>query len=172
MNKRIQGNIDILQQGKTLLQNLDDAAYQHCSENVFNSSVGSHVRHNLDHYSNFLKGIKTGKINYDNRQRDLLIETKRIAAINLINEICNHLNTLDEPAKPLQIWLADTESLDGKWITTTVLRELEFLMSHTIHHYAIITIMCRLEGLAVEKGFGIAPSTLRYWAESNNQCAH
>jgi len=48
--------------------------------------------------------------------------------------------------------------------STSIKRELAFLLSHTIHHYAIVAIICRLQGLSVEDDFGIAPSTLRHRA--------
>jgi len=172
MNTIIQQNISILQQGKNLLKKMDDDLYQHCSETVFGSSIGSHVRHNLDHYTNFLAGLASGEINYENRQRDLLIETDRNSAMALIDETCVRLKNLCAPVEPLQLWLVSPENHGGTWATTSTSRELDFLMSHTIHHYAIVTIMCRLEGQDVEKGFGVAPSTLRYWEESNKQCAH
>jgi hypothetical protein len=50
-------------------------------------------------------------------------------------------------------------------------RELEFLLSHTVHHYAIVAILCRLQGIAVDDGFGVAPSTLRHRTESETPCA-
>jgi len=172
MNKKIQENINILRQGRDLIKNMQDSVYQRSSATIFNSNIGSHVRHNLDHYTSFLAGLECGNINYDNRQRDLLIETDRNAAISLIDKICSRLEGLQKPTKTLQLWISRDGSSKGEWINTSIARELEFLMSHTIHHYAIITIMCRLEGLSVEKNFGVAPSTLRYWDESNSQCAH
>ena len=41
-------------------------------------------------------------------------------------------------------------------------RQLAFLLSHTIHHCALIAVMMRLRGLATPPGFGLAPATLRH----------
>ena len=38
------------------------------------------------------------------------------------------------------------------------------LSSHTIHHFALIAMALRAHGVAVEAGFGMAPSTLSYQA--------
>ncbi|NOX76574.1 MAG: hypothetical protein GXP17_08190 [Gammaproteobacteria bacterium] len=178
MNKKISENINILRQGNDLLHDMDDSIYRRCSDTVFKSSIGSHVRHNLDHYTSFFAGLESGKINYENRQRNSSIETNRNAAMALIAETCNRLENVNNPAKEqkelekLQLWVTSGSNGEGMWAATSMSRELEFLMSHTIHHYAIVSIMCRLEGLAVEKDFGVAPSTLRYWNEPNGQCAH
>ena len=136
------------------------------------SSIGSHVRHNLDHYTSFLAGLETGEINYENRQRETIIETDRNAAMSLIVETCKSLEGLNGYTGEFKLWVTGGENNEGMWATTSISRELEFLMSHTIHHYAIVAIMCRLEGLNVQEDFGVAPSTLRYWGESNHQCAH
>ena len=48
------------------------------------------------------------------------------------------------------------------WGGSSVVRELEFLLSHTVHHYALIGVICQLGGHKLPKDFGMAPSTLRY----------
>jgi len=37
-----------------------------------------------------------------------------------------------------------------------------FLLSHTVHHYALISVALKLQGIDPGEEFGIAPSTLRY----------
>ncbi len=45
---------------------------------------------------------------------------------------------------------------------STVGRELQFLVSHTVHHFAIIAVMHSSQGIELPPDFGIAPSTLKY----------
>ena len=56
------------------------------------------------------------------------------------------------------------------WSESTVARELQFLVSHTIHHHALIAAILRLESHTPAEGFGIAPSTLKY-ERDRAQCA-
>ena len=57
------------------------------------------------------------------------------------------------------------------WSQSTVHRELQFILSHTIHHYALISVICQLWGYAVPEGFGVAPSTLKHQQKSHAVCA-
>jgi len=43
------------------------------------------------------------------------------------------------------------------WSTSA--RELAFVISHTIHHQAIIAVLLASQGVAVPHRFGVAPST-------------
>jgi hypothetical protein len=56
------------------------------------------------------------------------------------------------------------------WSGTSVGRELQFLVSHTVHHYAVIAAMLRPQGVEPGADFGVAPSTLVY--EQGSACAH
>ncbi|MGC6565166.1 MAG: hypothetical protein ACON38_06080 [Akkermansiaceae bacterium] len=48
---------------------------------------------------------------------------------------------------------------------STAGRELQFLLSHTVHHFAMIGGICKCLEVSLEEGFGVAPSTLRHHKE-------
>ena len=50
------------------------------------------------------------------------------------------------------------------WSRSTLDRELRFIQSHTIHHFALIGWMLRALGVRIPEDFGLAPSTRSYWA--------
>ena len=62
------------------------------------------------------------------------------------------------------------EDPEKAWCGSTVARELRFLVSHTVHHYALIAMVLRGHGLDPGEEFGVAPSTLAYWSETA-ECA-
>ena len=45
---------------------------------------------------------------------------------------------------------------------STLGRELVYVIAHGIHHYALITVMARLQGAELPPEFGVAPSTVRH----------
>ncbi len=156
----------ILLQGVKLLRTLDGPAYMRRHSNCFDSSIGGHVRHNLDHYWSLLRGLDSGEIDYDARARDAAIEKDPLAAANASEEIATELLKLQgsDIDRELRVKM-DTGSYalpEEEWSRSTLRRELQFLLSHTVHHYALITVMCRNLGVTPEPGFGVAPSTLKY----------
>jgi len=51
---------------------------------------------------------------------------------------------------------------EPEWCTSSVRRELQFLLSHTVHHHALVKEMLRGRGRTVDGTFGVAPSTLEH----------
>lgn len=160
MNVFLADNAAMLEQGVRLLGTLSDTDYVRRHEQCFNSSIGGHMRHAVEHYICFLDGLADGAVDYDSRKRDADVETRRAAAIDALADLAARVSALElDEAAPLQVRL-DTGGA-SLWTASSVGRELQFLLSHTVHHYALITVLCKLHDLPTEPGFGVAPSTLR-----------
>ncbi|MFO7724729.1 MAG: DinB family protein [Oceanipulchritudo sp.] len=169
MNTLAVSNISCLRQGIELLRNLPEGFYSKPCAEVFGSTIGGHLRHNLDHYKAFMTGMEPGWVDYDARSRDTSIETRPDAAIHLIENLIEKLGTVSEADfdRELQIRMDDGGS--SSWSKTTLRRELQFLLSHTIHHYALIASIARRFGFTrLPAEFGIAPSTLSHVGEKTN----
>ena len=158
-------NIVFLKQGIELLDSIDDALYVATVPPVFGSSVGSHMRHILDHFDCLLAGLGSGRVDYDARARDRNIETVRTDAIAAMHAIVSRLAQIDAAAgeRALKVKMdgggeGDTET----WSHSSVMRELQFLTSHTIHHYALVAALLGHAGHRAADGFGVSPSTLAY----------
>lgn len=163
MKALLKENVDALQQALDLLPFLTEAQYCERLPTCFNASIGGHIRHNVDHYLSFLAGFTIGVIDYEARVRDTRIETDRDYALNVLGSICDRLQTLPAVNKSLRIRMENTDDGDvSAWGESTARRELQFLMSHTIHHYALVAVSCRILGVEPHPDFGVAPSTLRY----------
>lgn len=158
--------IGLLEEGGLLLERIDDEVYAKTSVLSSRGSVGAHVRHCLDFYRSFLTGLESGRIDYNHRQRDLLIETDRHHAIQGIRQLIAELREM-LPTFRIAPILISTEDGSGRdsWCGSSLVRELEFLRSHTIHHYSLMAMLLRFEGIEPGEEFGVAPSTLRYWQE-------
>lgn len=163
----------LLQQGITLLDGLSDDLYSRPEPSVASSGIGSHFRHLIDYYDRFLAGLAEGRLDYDQRARDEALETQTGRAQARLRDVCSALGQLveDELPQSLTVKMDSHESdRDAPRSRSSVERELQFLMSHTVHHFALIAVILRLNDLGVDEGFGVAPSTLRYWKESRS-CA-
>jgi len=167
----LRANLALLEQADALIDRVTDAVYGGGEGQA--KPVGPHFRHVLEHYGRFLAGIADGRIDYDARERESAVETDRGAARRRIRDLVNGLldldrRAIDAPATArLECGLGDE---DEQWSGTTVRRELHFLLSHTIHHYALIGLLLERHGVDPGEGFGVAPSTLKYW-QSRTACA-
>jgi hypothetical protein len=152
-----------LTQGRELLDQLSDEIYTRAMPPIFNYGIGSHVRHLLDFHTAFLRDLESGRIDYDTRERDISVEKNLDAALAKIDSLIERLQALEMTNDdwPLLVRLEDASADEPTWSQSTFLREMQFLQSHTVHHYALIAMMLSLQSVAVSPGFGVATSTLK-----------
>ncbi len=157
-------NARLLINGADLLGGLSVEDFVMQDERCLGGSIGGHARHCVEFYQGFLGGLADGYLDYDARARNLLIESDPATASEALRELANALKALAAGAdtgRVLQI-VENQDVLEPAWSASSVGRELRFLLSHTIHHYALIAILLRLRGIRIPETFGVAPSTLRH----------
>ncbi|MFT6407743.1 MAG: putative damage-inducible protein DinB [Arenicella sp.] len=153
----LQANIDALDEGAALLALLGPDKYTQGSQPAFHSTIGAHFRHVLEHYRCFIEQLDSGHICYDNRQRDQLLERDFAYANQTIIELKDLLRDLQQANLDQSCLLSDQQTTEP--VASTLLRELLFLQSHTMHHYAIIGAMTRAFGAQPADDFGVAIAT-------------
>jgi uncharacterized damage-inducible protein DinB len=144
---------------------LDQETWNRAFPEFGDGTIGQHARHTLDHFERFLAGLDDGLVDYDLRDRDVSVERSPALAATRAMEFADRLADemqLHESTTPLRVRCAC--SVDGEAVPqdSTVGRELQFLVNHSVHHFAILAAMCRMVGLEPDQDFGIAPSTLRH----------
>jgi hypothetical protein len=84
----------------------------------------------------------------------------------VLAEITSAFNSLLEGEPPVGLLVKmDCGGDEIEWQPSTTGRELQFLVSHTVHHFAMIGGICRALEVEMEENFGVAPSTLRHRAQ-------
>ncbi len=163
MKNLIHANIYLLKQAERLIKVIADADYAAPDGTLYGSSLGQHLRHCLDHYSSFLRGLPESAIDYDYRARVEALEYSTECAVEKINRLQDELEetAMLDVTTTVQVKM-DCGGGGGQWHVSTLGRELQFLVSHTVHHFAMINGMCSQRGMKMEDGFGLAPSTIRH----------
>jgi hypothetical protein len=170
------GNATFLRQGVGLIDRLSDEQFRAgppvdpllaTARALFQrGAVGAHFRHVLDHYVSFFEGLDGGLVDYDRRSRDRALERDRGLCQGCLGAFVRRLEGLavDGEEALLLTALGGAAHEGGQAVpgTSSVSRELQFLASHTVHHYAIIAVIARLFGVEPGDEFGVAPSTLEY----------
>ncbi len=143
---------------------ISDEQYARAHDKAFGGTVGGHVRHSLDHVTAFLGGLATGLLDYDDRQRGTSIETSRGAALEEIDRAVSELRTLNPAALDQSIQVRTALTCQGPAVAMQcpARRELAFVLSHTVHHNAMIGAMVRAMGGVTPLRFGYAPSTVAH----------
>lgn len=160
-------NAALLRQGMVALSQMEVAQFR-TSPRPDASPIGAHFRHVLEHYQAFLDGLDGGRVDYDARPREAALEQDIELALSTAEEVALRLDFLEERPRWRQLFInaASEAGLTDRhdWTASTVGRELGFLLSHTIHHYALIKLLAADHGLMLDADFGVAPSTLRHRA--------
>lgn len=153
-----------LRQIHDLVAGLTDEQYTRKPGGALPSGIGGHVRHNLDHVANLLAGLPGGSVDYDRRDRGTPVECDRRAALAAVRALEEELAEFPWGAVPRVVRLTLLAAPDRPpvEVLTTAERELAFVLSHTIHHNALIAVLAAAVGGRTPQGFGYAPATLAY----------
>ena len=146
--------------GIDMIDGVDDLSFRRSANGT--GSVGGQFRHNLDFVNSLLNGIEAGRIDYNNRERDLRVEEDREFAIARFRIAIHRFSSLSSRQFSKSV-LVRSEVDQNSWLPSSFIREAEFVHSHTVHHHALIAEKLAGYGIAVETNFGVAPSTLKYW---------
>ena len=160
-------NVETLQRLRVVLGSIDQSLYTHVNVKG-KASVGQHVRHTLEFYQCLFQGGKS--VNYDERKRNILIESSAHHAIVTIDSI---IRNLEDVTKDFAITLkAEMLSVSEQslLVGSSLSRELIYVLEHSIHHMAVIRILIKDEepSFVFEDSFGVAYSTLAYIGQEAN----
>jgi hypothetical protein len=145
-----------------LLNQLDSEQYAQPLAVLNGSSIGQHSRHIIEFFQCLLEGSLMGIVDYDARQRNLMLEENIGYAQNVILEIIQNIDS--EKFHNLPISLAVDYAEEDILIPTNFMRELVYLVEHSIHHYALIRIGVQenFREITLPLNFGVAYSTVKY----------
>ncbi len=159
----------VLEQLKSVLLQINTEDYKKIIPS-YEASIGHHARHMIEFYICLFEGLKTGRVNYDNRQRDPQIESLPEFAVNKIHEIIQNIESVQgDPQIILEINY-DLLNDENNLINSNFSRELAYNIEHAIHHMAIIKTMLAdfFQYIQLPENFGIAVSTIRFRTRTLN----
>ena len=150
-------NVAALKEGADLIGLLQGDQYTQGYKPAFQSTIGAHFRHVLEHYRCFVSQLADGLLCYDKRERDQQLECDADYALRTINELIEKIASLSAEDATQSLLIEDEQTSTPAF--TSLNRELLFLQSHTVHHYAIIGAMTRAFGNQPDAEFGVAIAT-------------
>ncbi len=158
----VEANKAALIQLAEVIDRLSDDEYQQRSVNGVASSIGSHVRHCLDHVQALADAVALGELDYDARQRGTAMETQPAIARRSIEALIARLQSIRDQPGQIELELRTISHRDGpaiEGLPTCLGRELAFVLHHTIHHASLIAVILAGLGHTVPVDLGYAPAT-------------
>jgi len=156
----LQFNSAVLGQAVSLVE-----AHRQSGELAYSYPIGAHVRHVIEHYEALLLRKEPGVVDYDSRPRHRELQRNPELALRRLRLLLRRLDgwtggSLDAPVQVL-----GRGGLAGDFgfaVVSSVGRELVFVASHAIHHYALLKPHCIEHGISITAEFGRAPSTVAH----------
>ncbi|MEJ7586810.1 MAG: hypothetical protein WKI04_04535 [Ferruginibacter sp.] len=144
------------------------SSQQYCQKKIntlSGASIWQHVRHVVEMFICLQDGYTSGIVNYENRKRDITIETLKGTAIVIMNKINSAL--LNEN-KVLVLEAGFYENSDElNKIPTKYFREIACNLEHAFHHMVLIKIAVnKVPDTQLRDGYGVASSKLKYRKET------
>jgi hypothetical protein len=138
----------------------------------YEGPAGSHLRHIIEHYEALVFPGTAQVVDYDKRPRDRELEVNPTLAKSRLNTLQDalrgwHQRTLDEPVRVLGQG-GSTGEFDFA-VSSSIGRELVFVASHAVHHFALLLTYCQQHRMPVPAHFGKAPATVAYEQASATQ---
>jgi hypothetical protein len=161
-------NQDVLDQALELV-----ALHELPGAPTYGDSVGLHLRHVIEHFEALLGPPRHHVADYDSRPRDASLERSASLARRRLLALRQHLArrvSLDEP-----VCVRGKGGLGGEFdfrVNSTVGRELVFVASHAIHHFALLKVHCQQRGIRLRADFGKAPATIAHERATNPPPSH
>ncbi len=165
------GNLEAIEQGIRLISLVTEEQYVFTGSPYIQSSIGQHFRHVIDMFLVVSYPDDPSIIDYDSRRRGALVETSRDAALSELSVIKVYMNAFLADLSDAEEWL-DQEVLIKTEVTidatravtlkSNKLRELVFIGAHAVHHYALISVIAKIQGVVLEEAFGVAPATATF----------
>ena len=153
--------IRLLDELASLLLQLQPSVYTAKLLPGVSGSVGEHVRHILDHVTAFAVAREQTVLTYDHRERGTAVEADSVAALRMIMRLRALLDDVGDGQldRPMLLSAVISRGCEPMLMRTTRRRELASVISHTVHHQALIAVLLAMADVDVPDAFGRAPTT-------------
>lgn len=141
-----------------LLRKIPNSEYSNQCAALSNSTIGEHTRHIIEMFQCLENSYDSGFVNYDRRERNVLVQTDTDYAVSQIEIIQKSLN---KENKKIEL----QQTIDGQeiYVESNYIRELLYNLEHCIHHQALIKVaVLQNPSILVGENFGVARSTIEY----------
>jgi hypothetical protein len=132
---------------------------------AYSSYAGAHMRHVIEHYEALLFAARDCVVDYDARARERELEQSPALARERLLRLAQRLSHWPAVSLAAPIAVITRCGASGEFEVasrSSVGRELVYLASHAVHHFALLQVYCLQQGISMGANFGKAPSTVAF----------
>lgn len=151
-----------------IIAQLPVAAY--CAAPGGKSSIGAHMRHVLEFVQVLVDNLEGGVIDYETREHNAAYENDPAFVATTLPQLHAQLaRALTRYGAYHPLLLRETASVGGPklTVTTSLGREVLFMLQHGVHHLAIVKMLAEAMGYDLGNSLGIAVATQEYREQAN-----
>ena len=144
-------------------------AHRQLGASAYSYPTGAHLRHVIEHYEALLLPNEPGVVDYDSRPRNRELQANPCVALQRLHVLLRRLDDWTGGGLDAPVQVQGRGGLAGEFgfaVASSMGRELVFVASHAIHHYALLKPHCIQHGIPVSADFGRAPSTVAHESAS------
>lgn len=138
-------------------------------------TTGAHLRHVIEHYEALVFPARAAQVDYDSRPRERELEVNPALARARLLALHATLGSWDETRldTPLRVPGLGGEAGEFRFsVLSSIGRELAFVASHTVHHFALLLTHCQQLHISLPADFGKAPATVAHETALRADAAH
>ena len=153
-------NRDVLEQMLALV-----ALHEAPGAPAYAGPMGAHLRHLIEHFEALVFPAEPGVVDYDSRPRDAELERSPALAHTRVLALSQALARWPARRLGVPVRVHGLGGLAGEFrfaVASSIGRELAFVASHAVHHFAVLKAHCQQHGIAVPAEFGKAPATVAH----------
>ncbi|HNQ13478.1 MAG TPA: hypothetical protein PKH65_08005 [Bacteroidia bacterium] len=168
MQNSLKSACSILNQLKQILVQLNNEEFIQSLPLLNGNSIGKHCRHLVEFYDCLIQANENGRLNYDARSHNPLLEQNLHQCIDAFNSINQYLSGNVDNRVIAMNYSYEKEFVDC--VETSFKRELVYNIEHCVHHMAIIKIAIEqsFPHIQIPSYFGVAHSTI---VHQQKECA-
>jgi hypothetical protein len=160
-------NVRLLRFNQQVLEQALAVVAAHCAVGApsYADPVGAHLRHLVEHHEALINALDSGVVDYDSRPRDRALESTASIARQRLLALCQWLGQCTAEVLDLPVQVLGQGGIAGEFtfcVASSFGRELAFVASHAVHHFALLAAHCQQQGIATPAHFGKAPSTVAH----------
>ncbi|MTI11367.1 hypothetical protein [Curvivirga aplysinae] len=152
-----------LEQVLDIISIVEGLEQDHQQELYVEVGIGRHIRHIADHLQAFILAVESGVLDYNLRRRGHSCEENVASAREMLEGLYINIQQIPFREQDLEVISeVDVSACQTSSFKSNISREILYLINHTIHHTAYISLLAKTRNVTLPASIVLAPATATF----------